>query len=67
MERSHGTNDVPWLKLTAVNPTPQGAGGVFTNVKIIRRIDTKGGLAPASCTGYGVLAVNYVANYVFWA
>jgi hypothetical protein len=50
-----------------VNPTPQGAGGVFTNVKIIQRIDTKGGLAPASCTGNGVLAVNYVANYVFWA
>ncbi len=62
-----GPNDVPWLKLTAVNPIPQGTGGVFTNVKIIQRIDTKGGLAPTSCTGNGMLAVNYTANYVFWA
>ncbi|MBL8925438.1 MAG: DUF3455 domain-containing protein [Pseudonocardia sp.] len=59
-------NDVPWLKLTAVNP-PQGTGGVFTNVKFIQRIDTKGGQPPASCTGGAALAVNYTANYVFWA
>jgi hypothetical protein len=62
-------NDVPWLKLAAVNPPPpQGTGGVFTNVKFIQRIDTKGGQPPTtSCTGDAVLAVNYAANYVFWA
>jgi hypothetical protein len=60
-------NDVPWLKLATVDPQPPRAGGVFANVKAIQRIDTKGGLPPASCSGTAALAVTYTANYVFWA
>jgi len=55
---------VPWLKLIG---TPTGANGVFSNVAFIQRIDTRGGLAPATCTGTSTIAVDYTANYVFWA
>jgi len=55
--------DIPWVLLSA---TPHGTGGVFSNVKSIQRIDTKGGAAPASC-GAPTVAVDYTANYVFWA
>ena len=55
---------VPWLKLVG---TPTGASGVFSKVAFIQRIDTRGGLAPATCTGTSTIAVDYTANYVFWA
>ena len=60
------TKNVQWLKLVAT-PTP-GTTGVFSNVKFIQRIDTRGGLAPVgNCTAAGTVAVDYTANYVFWA
>ena len=59
-----GTSNVAWLKVTAT-PVPN-APGVFGNVAFIQRLDTKGGVAPASCTAPTV-SVDYSANYVFWA
>jgi hypothetical protein len=56
--------DIPWLRITAT-PTPN-TGGTFGNVQIIQRIDTRGGPAPSPCNTPTV-AVDYVANYVFWA
>lgn len=55
---------VAWLKLVG---KPTGASGVFSKVAFIQRIDTRGGLAPTSCTGTSTIAVDYTANYVFWA
>jgi hypothetical protein len=58
--------NISWLKLAAT-PTPNTTG-VFSNVKFIQRIDTRGGVAPASCAAPNTtLAVDYTANYVFWA
>jgi hypothetical protein len=54
--------NIPWLKLTA---TPTGSG-VFGKVAFIQRLDTRGGVAPATC-GVPTVAVDYSANYVFWA
>ncbi len=57
---------IPWLKFVA-KPTPNTTG-VFSNVAFIQRIDTRGGLAPAgTCTAPNTVAVDYTANYVFWA
>jgi uncharacterized protein DUF3455 len=58
--------NVPWLKLVAT-PTPNTTG-VFSNVKFIQRIDTRGGVAPTGpCTAPSTRAIDYTANYVFWA
>jgi hypothetical protein len=58
------TKNVPWLRL---NGTPTGAGGVFSNITFIQRLDTRGGVAPAgTCTAPKTVAVDYTANYVFW-
>jgi hypothetical protein len=58
--------NIAWLRLAAT-PTPNTTG-VFSNVKFIQRIDTHGGVAPTSCTAPNTtLAVDYTANYVFWA
>lgn len=43
------------------------APGVFGNVAFIQRLDTRGGVAPASCTAPSTVSVDYSANYVFWA
>jgi hypothetical protein len=60
------TKNVPWLKLVGT-PTPNTTG-VFSNVAFIQRIDTRGGVAPAGpCTAPTTVAVDYTANYVFWA
>ena len=56
--------DVPWLRLVG---KPTGASGVFSKVAFIQRIDTHGGVQPASCTAPSTIAVDYTANYVFWA
>jgi hypothetical protein len=57
-----GTGDVPWLKLDAVgNPSP---------VKVIYRLNTKGGVAPADCAGQqanSVVTVEYEAEYWVYA
>ena len=56
---------IPWLKLIGTS-TPNTTG-VFSNVKFIQRLDTRGGLAPAGpCTAPKTVAVDYTANYVFW-
>ena len=60
------TKNVPWLKLVGT-PTPNTTG-VFSNVAFIQRIDTRGGVAPTgTCTAPNTAAVDYTANYVFWA
>jgi hypothetical protein len=58
--------NVPWLKLVGTS-TPNTTG-VFSNVAFIQRIDTRGGVMPAGpCTVPRTVAVDYSANYVFWA
>ena len=39
---------------------------MFSTVKFVQRIDTKGGVAPKTCTA-PTIAVDYSTNYVFWA
>ena len=57
--------NVPWLRLTG---TPTAGTGVLSNVVVIQRIDTRGGVAPTgTCTASSTVAVDYTANYVFWA
>ncbi len=60
------TKNIPWLKVAG---TPVGnTTGIFSNVKFIQRLDTRGGVAPAGpCTAPKTVAVDYTANYVFWA
>jgi hypothetical protein len=53
---------VDWLKVPV---TSQLGAGVFSKVVFVQRIDTRGGLPPATCTG--PVAVDYSTNYVFWA
>jgi hypothetical protein len=58
--------NVPWLRLKGT-PT-LNTTGLFSNVTVIQRIDTRGGVAPTgTCTGVATKAVDYTANYVFWA
>jgi len=60
------TKNIPWLKLTGTS-TPNTTG-VFSNVAFIQRLDTRGGVTPAGpCTAPKTVAVDYTANYVFWA
>ncbi len=58
-------DDVPWLKLEAISTS----GESFGRVQFIQRVDTSGGVAPAtadeSTLGQQVM-VNYTANYHFW-
>ena len=58
------TKNVPWLRLAGAS---SGAAGVFSNVKFIQRLDTRGGVAPTgTCVAPKTVAVDYTANYVFW-
>lgn len=59
-----GTSNIAWLRLSAASTA--GQGGVFSKVAFIQRIDTRGGVAPATC-GAPTIAVDYSTNYVFWA
>jgi hypothetical protein len=63
------TKNIAWLLLKGSQPqTPNATTGVFSNVSFIQRIDTRGGLAPTTpCTAPRTVAVDYTANYVFWA
>jgi Protein of unknown function (DUF3455) len=58
------TRNIPWLRLVGT-PTPS-TPGVFGNVAFIQRLDTRGGVAPTTCSTPSV-AVPYSATYVFWA
>ncbi|KAL5444077.1 hypothetical protein PMIN06_008499 [Paraphaeosphaeria minitans] len=58
----NAATDVPWLKLDATNTN--------TAVRSIYRLDTKGGVAPATCAGQAagaVVQVNYEAQYWVYA
>jgi len=62
------TKNVPWLRLVGNQPLNVQTTGVFSNVTFIQRLDTRGGVAPAGpCTAPKTVAVDYTANYVFWA
>ena len=54
--------NVAWLRLNAAST----GTGAFSNVQFIQRIDTRGGQPPAPC-GAPTVAVDYTANYLFWA
>ena len=56
--------DMPLLKLDV---TSQGAGGQFTGVKTIQRINTSGGVAEGPCEQAGkFLNAPYSADYTFY-
>jgi len=56
-------NDIPWLKLEIVD---HRNSGILSNVTVVRRINTRGGLAQGSCERAGdFLSVPYSADYVF--
>ena len=58
--------NVPWLRLVGTPVT--NTTGVFSNVTVIQRIDTTGGVTPTNrCPAPTTKAVDYTANYVFWA
>ncbi|KAF2659368.1 hypothetical protein K491DRAFT_562960, partial [Lophiostoma macrostomum CBS 122681] len=60
-----GPNDVPWLRLEAV-----AGAGTTSAVKQIYRLNTQGGVAPATCAGQAagsVLTVSYSAQYWIYA
>ena len=57
------SNDIPWLKLDAVE---HRNSGILSGVTTVRRINTRGGLAQGSCERAGdFLSVPYSADYVF--
>jgi hypothetical protein len=56
-------NDIPWLKLAIVD---HRNNGILSNATVVRRINTKGGVAQGSCERAGdFLSVPYSADYVF--
>ena len=58
-----GPANIAWLKVTAGSNA--GQGGVLSTVKFIQRINTHGGVAPATC-GAPTISVDYTTFYVFW-
>jgi Protein of unknown function (DUF3455) len=55
--------DIPWLKLEV---TEHRGGGILSDVTVIQRINTKGGMLKGSCEGAGTYrSVPYSAQYVF--
>ena len=57
------SDDIPWLKLEAIN---HRGDGKLEHVDIIQRINTKGGIAAGSCDDPGQFrAVPYSADYTF--
>jgi Protein of unknown function (DUF3455) len=57
------SNDIPWLKIDIVD---HRNNGVLSDVTVVRRINTKGGVAQGSCERAGdYLSVPYSADYVF--
>lgn len=64
---SPDTNSIPWLLLTI---TSHGGEGIMTRVETIERLNTKGGVAPASgCSAMNKgqeVPVPYEASYYFY-
>jgi hypothetical protein len=57
-------NDIPLLKLVV---TPQHEGGLLARATIIRRLNTRGGVAEGACeTAGAMLSVPYSADYAFY-
>jgi hypothetical protein len=57
--------DIPWLLLQSTSTAGQG---VFAAVQYIQRLETEGGVAPAtSCATGQTASVPYTATYEFWA
>jgi hypothetical protein len=60
--------NIPWLLLQAKSTS---GAGVLASVAYIQRLDTQGGVSPASgCDGSAVgqtTEINYEANYYFYA
>ena len=57
---------IPWLLLKTTEP---GGGGIFTRVKFIQRIHTRGGMPTATATAAKAgktIEVPYTAEYIFW-
>lgn len=56
-------NDIPWLKLEV---TGRRGNGTLSDITTVQRINTKGGVSPATCDKAGhYLNVPYSADYVF--
>ena len=65
LARSPGksADDIPWLKLAAIN---HRGDGKLEHVDIIQRINTRGGVAAGPCDDVGQFrAVPYSADYTF--
>jgi hypothetical protein len=55
--------DIPWLRLDVVN---HRGNGLLSNVTTVQRINTRGGVAQATCNQLGsFLSVSYSADYRF--
>ena len=63
-------NTIPWLLLKATSTTPGSTGNLLTPTTYIQRINTTGGVAPATgCDAAHVgatTAVFYTADYYFY-
>lgn len=56
-------SDIPWLKLKVVS---HRGHGLFTDVRVVQRLDTHGGALQGSCDHAGAFQnVPYSASYVF--
>jgi hypothetical protein len=57
------SNDIPWLKIEAVE---HRGSGILSDVTTVRRINTKGGVVQGPCESVGnYRSVPYSADYVF--
>jgi len=62
---SPDAGSMPWLLVQAVS---SGGGGKLAGVEFIRRLETKGGVAPSGgCDTGALLGVPYSATYAFYA
>ena len=61
-----GTGNIAWLLLQTV-ATTAGEGDRLTDTTWVQRLNTSGGVAPATaCTPGSTLAVPYTTDYFFW-
>ncbi|KAI8893641.1 hypothetical protein BC833DRAFT_624674 [Globomyces pollinis-pini] len=56
--------NIQWLKVGITQHT--GNTGFFSNVKTVLRVNTDGGVPPATCTGNSTAQVNYKTDYLFF-